>query len=331
MNKLMLIEVYSPSVVLCFSHPRFLFKGATGPPVNLRQTGSNNTAQLCFDAFCFEPIPYRSAVEEGATHVLVLSSRPGDYQPKTQPGIYETGVAPLYFHSHDQPEVAEFFESGGQQYLYAEDLLVMEQAKSRKVFSADQERTQRVMIPPPEILYGVPQTRESRALASNRRNRWKRAHLMPIRVPKGHKELPTLEQNKDAVLEAVRGGFATAFDALSSIVGLDHIEGAEAAKLVFPQEEKSSGGRQILEHTMHVQGEAISPLASNETGSDLFGFSKGIRCGFEDHSSNSLLRVNEENVSHQSLLARLPGFQGGRFGHLSRGLRSGLVTSKLRV
>jgi hypothetical protein len=29
-----------------------------------------------FDAFCYEPIPYRSAVKDGATHVLALRSRP---------------------------------------------------------------------------------------------------------------------------------------------------------------------------------------------------------------------------------------------------------------
>ena len=30
------------------------------------------------DALIFEPIPYRSAVEEGCTHILVLRTRPDD-------------------------------------------------------------------------------------------------------------------------------------------------------------------------------------------------------------------------------------------------------------
>ena len=64
--------------------------GATGPPVPLVGTegssvhgndngvdGTSNPSSLpFFDAFCFEPLPYRSAVDEGATHVLVLCSRP---------------------------------------------------------------------------------------------------------------------------------------------------------------------------------------------------------------------------------------------------------------
>jgi len=47
--------------------------GATGPPINLKQrstnphTSGNNKEEAsisaCFDAFCFEPLPYRSAVE----------------------------------------------------------------------------------------------------------------------------------------------------------------------------------------------------------------------------------------------------------------------------
>ncbi|VEU33831.1 unnamed protein product [Pseudo-nitzschia multistriata] len=57
--------------------------GATGPPINLvRKNEASEDPLPCFDAFCFEPIPYRSAVEEGATHVLVLTTRPEDFVPK---------------------------------------------------------------------------------------------------------------------------------------------------------------------------------------------------------------------------------------------------------
>ncbi|KAL3907542.1 MAG: hypothetical protein SGILL_008828 [Bacillariaceae sp.] len=372
--------------------------GATGPPVNIRQPNSDKILP-CFDAFCFEPIPYRSAVEEGATHVLVLSSRPEDFQPVTRPGIYETGVAPIYFHSHGHGAVADFFEKGGQQYLYAEDLLALEEAKGRKVFSPQDEEKQKVLVPPAEILYGVPETPEIRNLMANRDTEWKRAHLMPLRVPKGHKELPTLEQGKDAVLEAVRGGFATAFDSLSSIVGLDHIPGAEAAMLVFP-DEADWDGSQILGSVMQVPGMEIpepslqdlmrelaqeetpkrrrllrvrgllrrrnrrNTSSSNETPrrrglrlrgllrrnrktegessdlatmtpveesqventlNDAFGFSNVIQSGFEDPASfvGNAAKNGESSLSSQTLLASLPGFQGGRFGHLARGLTKG--------
>jgi predicted patatin/cPLA2 family phospholipase len=367
--------------------------GATGPPVNIRQPNSDKVFP-CFDAFCFEPIPYRSAVEEGASHVLVLSSRPEDFQPVTRPGIYETGVAPIWFHSHGHGAVADFFDKGGQQYLYAEDLLALEEAKTKKILFPGDEENQRVAVPPAEILYGVPETPAVKNLKENRDVVWKRAHLMPLRVPRGHRELPTLEQGKDAVLEAVRGGFATAFDSLSSIVNLDHIRGADAAMLVFPEDEDWNES-EILGSVMQIPGMEISepslrdfinemsfegapkrlqllrvrgllrrmnknkkPSASTpkrrlrlsgllrrnkrlnvsteddvatvtisdelkgaETKSDPFGYSDINRSGFEG-TSTSLVGsgTNSKSLSSQMLLASLPGFQGGRFGHLARGL-----------
>ncbi|KAL3909083.1 MAG: hypothetical protein SGILL_008231 [Bacillariaceae sp.] len=378
--------------------------GATGPPVNVRQPNSDSILS-CFDAFCFEPIPYRSAVEEGATHVMVLSTRPEDFVPVTRPGIYETTIAPIYFHSHGHKGVADFFEKGGQQYLYAEDLLALEEAKNKKVLSSEDAEKQTVKVPPAEILYGVPSTSETRKSMANRDKLWKKAHLMPLRVPKGHKELPPLENGKEAVLEAVRGGFATAFDSLSSIVGLDHIPGAQAAMLVFPEEEdwnqseilgsvKQVPGMEIpeplLQDLMDSLPDANPPrrrrllrirglwrrskktASSNQSpqpkrrrlirlrgllrrnrkivndedlggttatmvqeklfaddsetrtmDEDPFGFSETMNSGFQD--PNSLLGGSVTNgnnsLSSQTLLASLPGFQEGRFGHLSRGLR----------
>ena len=61
---------------------------ATGPPVPLirQKDASDNITSHCFDAFCYEPIPYRSAVKEGATHVLVLKTRPDGDPITTKPG-----------------------------------------------------------------------------------------------------------------------------------------------------------------------------------------------------------------------------------------------------
>ena len=267
-------------------------QGATGPPVNLMRKSSirknnNSTSAIvedpplpCFDAFCFEPIPYRSAVEEGATHVLVLASRPEDYMPKTKQGIYETGIAPLYFNSHGQRKVSEFFERGGQQYLYAEDLMLLQEAKYEK-------HEEGILVPPPEILYGVERTKEITESIRDREEGWNRAHLFPLRVPKGYKELETLEQDKDAVLEAVRDGFMTAFDALSDIVGLDAYEGKDVAELVFPSSDdgdviatKSSGvtsksassisptDQEILRTPVRVPGEPIPRYGASSIEND---------------------------------------------------------------
>jgi hypothetical protein len=257
--------------------------------------------------------------------------------------------------------VAEFFEKGGQQYLYAEDLLTLEQAKTKKIRRRGRRQQQqqlqnndeetKVLVPPPEILYGVPLEPDLRKQQiENRESQWKRAHLMPLRVPKGHKELPTLEQGKEAVLEAVRGGFATAFDSLSSIVGLEHISGLEAAKLVFPAEDEVNTAK-ILARVMDVPGEEISGPAlqqsiTTETSlsgnvfhdfgvgyrcNDTFSFANVMQSGCQHPNSLAGANIIEENLSHQALLAILPGFRGGRFGHLARGLRSGATASTKKI
>ena len=190
--------------------------GATGAPIKISKGKTTLTA---FDAFCFEPLPYRSAVEEGATHVLVLRSRPQQFRPKTNPTIYESTVAPLYFQSHGEHDVANFFRLGGQQFIYLEDHLTLEEGRVIN---------QAVPIPPTGLNYGVknPHNRD--------RSTWARAHVYPLTVPHGTPELPTLEQDPWPILQAVRGGFAAAFDLLAPQIGITSIDGTRAAELVFP-------------------------------------------------------------------------------------------------
>jgi hypothetical protein len=229
--------------------------GATGPPVEMLvpsenpKIGNSMTRGVFFDAFCFEPLPYRSAVEEGASHVLVLCSRPEGYQPVTAPGVYEQLIAPLYFHSHNQPAVAKFFENGGQQYIYAEDLLTLEQGK--------ESLESPVPVPPPRVLYGSDDlSDESRELRGNR-DQWKKAHLLPLKVPLGTPELATLEQDRATVIRAIRGGFAAAFDLFAPAVGVQvqgNLTGMQVAELVFPD---SMLDDQVLERQIRVRGDEI--------------------------------------------------------------------------
>jgi predicted acylesterase/phospholipase RssA len=283
---------------------------ATGPPVEiLRHKTSNpldqnkNSSLPFFDAFCFEPLPYRSAVEEGATHVLVLASRPLGFQPATQPGVYERTLSPIYFYSHGQPKVARFFERGGQQYIYAEDILLLREAK--KMLQDP------IAVPPPKIMYGLDDG--SHPLVENlireREEVWKKAHLLPVQVPPEKKELGTLEQDKDAVLEAVRGGFSVAFDMLAPIVGLQDISGEEASKLVFPN---FDGGP--VEEFVEDLDELILKTKVTVPGDSILDDSAGYGT-FSDHPLSS--------SSHHTLLSALPGFKGGKLYHLSKGLRFG--------
>jgi hypothetical protein len=302
--------------------------GATGDPVRIVD-GSANESIAFFDAFCFEPLPYRSAVEEGATHVLVLCSRPEGFQPKTTPGVYERGIAPLYFRSHGEPEVAEFFEKGGQQYIYAEDLLTMEEGKRAGISAFAQDG---VYVPPPKVLYGVDRDSATEHVALNR-DGWKKAHLLPLKVPIGTKELPTLEQERVAVSDAVRGGFAAAFDLLAPAIGLELDEcltGAEVANLVFPSDLEVD--EFILENQLRVKGDPIPssfPEPNHHTRHrkrDLVFRVFGLRRNTTKVSTSFEARKEHgqvESLSHaEQLLNILPGFASGKFSHLATGLRS---------
>jgi hypothetical protein len=298
--------------------------GATGPPVDIIFPDNDQVAIPCFDAFCFEPLPYRSAVQEGATHVLVLCSRPEGFEPKTKPGVYEQGIAPLYFHSHGQPAVAKFFEKGGQLYLYAEDLLTLEEGKLDK-------SNEGILVPPPIILYGSTPDDESELLARKREELWKRAHLLPVKVSRETPELPTLEQDKDAVLAAVRSGFTAAFDLLVPAMGLKlDIDGVQAAKLVFPDDGEDDDGvvtptsAEILGTKIHVAGEHI---ADGETvpAAEPKPYSLGLSPIKTSTPATFVTRETDPQVGvyhAETLLNCLPGLKEGRLHHLGKGLRA---------
>ena len=222
--------------------------GATGPPVYIdfhndksergHQAKSTTTAGMdnpsqsgCFfDAFCFEPLPYRSAVEEGATHVLALQTRPAGYNAKTQPTLYEKGIAPLYFHSHRQPAVAKFFQNGGQQYRYLEDYLTMEHGQ--------QSLREPIPVPPVDLQYGCADNDDGSDTIHRDTTQWRTAHILPVAVPRNTPELPTLENDPVRVLEAVRQGFAAAYNVFAPALGLDNpgMDGMATARELFPDE-----------------------------------------------------------------------------------------------
>ena len=306
--------------------------GATGPPVLL--TDDNDVTTPCFDAFCFEPLPYRSAVDDGATHVLVLRSRPECFRASTSPGVYERGVAPLYFRSHGQEEVAKFFEKGGQQYIYLEDILTLEEGRQEGMKNVGGDG---IHVPPTTILYGVEQDDNVKQMASNR-DSWKRAHILPVTVPMGTPELPTLEQGQNEVLEAVRGGFAAAFDILAPAIGLNlgaGMTGERVARLVFPKRAIESLDA-ILGEQVSVRGHAIGtgelqqkPERTKVKRRVIGNLGRCLARPFRrsesavpdmrlESDTESLERCHREDA--QALLALLPGIQNGNLPPISQGL-----------
>ena len=137
---------------------------------------------------------------------------------------------------------------------------------------------------------------------------------MPVQVPPGTPGLGTLEQDKNAVLEAVRGGYSAAFNLLAPLVGVEGICGDDAAREIFPSADTDDNkippgdlDAYFLKTKVHVPGESILEHESfnKETTTRLGGF-PGVGVS-----------------SQHKLLSTLPGFQGGRLQYLSKGLRLG--------
>jgi hypothetical protein len=234
--------------------------------------------------------------------------------------VYERAVAPIYFRSHGEPEVAEFFERGGQQYIYAEDLLTLEEGKlaGSKGGSPDG-----IHVPPPKILYGVDRDEETRQLATNR-DQWRKAHLLPLKVPLGTPELHTLEQERREVSEAVRGGFAAAFDLLAPAIGLklnETFTGDQVAKIIFPDKELDE---LILLNQLRVNGDQILTSAPmlpvRERKRDVILRVFGLRRR-KDKQNGPTSRDDDQ------LGSILPGFAGGKFCHLASSLRQEILSA----
>ena len=173
-----------------------------GSPLLERQMKKHS--HLCFDAFCYEPIPYRSAVEKAnATHVLTLRSRPDGCIVESKPHLYERVIGPIYFRKHGMQNVAKLFSSGGSQYRYIEDVLTLNEGLAHGIAGRNESQffhPQGVKVPPTKLFYGS-------GIEDVSMKEWKRAHLLPITLPIGTPELPTLSQDRNDVLQAVRHGY----------------------------------------------------------------------------------------------------------------------------
>lgn len=298
---------------------------ATGPPLTLlrHKDAHLNITTRCFDAFCYEPIPYRSAVEEGATHVLVLKTRPDAKPIGTKPGLFEKVFAPMYFDTNGLPEVAKYFENGGQQYIYTEDYLTLDEGKAHVVDKNDASTCDGVLVPPRKILYGIDRDDEANELATNR-DEWKRAHLFPLAVPEGKPQLSVLSVDQDEVLEGVRNGFAAAFNLLAPVANVElnsHLDGDRVAELLFSH---VGSAINVLANPVSVAGDFIWDSADSPSTLEKAA-QLDLRTSYFMHELELAqeVRMKDGPCSKQDaseLLNSLPGFNYGRMVSLSKGL-----------
>lgn len=345
-----------------------LVPGAAGPPIQLIRSKNRqfveqrgrfarfrsrqelnrrkvSNSHLCFDAFCYEPIPYRSAVEKAnATHLLVLRSRPDGCVVETRQHLYERVIGPIYFRKHGMNQVAKLFSRGGSQYRYIEDILTLDAGLSQGIaISRADENARGVKVPPTKLYFGTDNADSFRG-----NNDWRRAHLLPITLPFGTPELPALCQDKDDVLMAVRNGYAAAFDVLAPIAGLPFdsktISGEKVAKILFPDGDDDVA---ILNKPVKIKPSYIGEgeeetkrrsfaawvtrkrEAKRQNKYEIASHPDGILARRVKLKSSSFHETDQyvrdgsntlEYIETEALLAALPGFRGGRLDHIADSL-----------
>jgi predicted acylesterase/phospholipase RssA len=155
------------------------------------------------DALLFEPLPYRAAISEGATHVICLRSRPDGADVTGKSSIFEKLIIRRFLLRKNRLRKAyEYMKRHLHKKRYAEQVIELNEGAS------DVHR---------------PYSDTSRP------------HLLPIAVPPGSPEVPKLETGREAIFEGVRRGFARCYDALVEDPN-ERGRGAELARKVFPDD-----------------------------------------------------------------------------------------------
>lgn len=194
-----------------------LLPGVAGPVMNMKTNTIDDTTateitprnneggdgEPMADSLLFEPIPYRAAVLEKATHVLVLRSQPDGVDVTGKPSLFEKMIIRRFFlKKNSLRNIYEYMRKGLHKKRYAEDVIVLNEA------ARDMNRPY---------------------------SETEKPHLLPIAVPPGSPAVTRLETGREPILQGVRRGFARAYDAL-----VDDVEqrgkGMEMAMQMFPDD-----------------------------------------------------------------------------------------------
>ncbi|OEH78845.1 patatin family protein [Cyclospora cayetanensis] len=177
------------------------------------------------DALLFEAVPYRSAIAQGASHVLVLRSRP-DKAPVTRlKGIeaaIEMRMARRFFlrKHHDLRPVYDFMRRRGHREIYMRDMLRLNAATNQINHLISGAYT---ASGPAGGLKRGPHDSE------------RRAHAMAVAVGGTEKEAQKLKADRGAIIRGVRSGFAALWEALQPDPALRE-KGLEEALKIFPDD-----------------------------------------------------------------------------------------------
>ena len=174
-------------------HSSCLLPGIAGPLMNLdisaagggklklgNKVNDPNLEPLA-DALIFEPLPYKTAIENGATHVVVLRTRPDGTDVAGKSSIFERLIVRRFFlRKNKLPNIYKYMRKHLHKRIYSEQVIALNEAAH--------------------------DFRDYKDTSS--------AHMMAIAAPPGSPEVTKLETAREAIFEGVRRGFARAYDAL---------------------------------------------------------------------------------------------------------------------
>lgn len=202
----------------CCMRASCLLPGVAGPVMNMKSPDKDGKQQYDMkprnnqkgddyeplaDALLFEPLPYRAAISEGATHVICLRSRPDGVDVTGKSSIFERMIVRRFLLRKNRLRNAyEYMRKHFHKRLYAEQVLELNEAAN------DLNRPYSDISKP---------------------------HVLAIAAPPGSPEVARLETGREAIFEGVRRGFARCYDALVEDPD-QRGKGMEVAKEVFPDD-----------------------------------------------------------------------------------------------
>eukprot|EP01039_Chlorochromonas_danica_P009973 gene9972-11023_t len=220
-----------------------LLPGVTGDAICLRNASAMGKnifrpnpqeakSEPLSDALLYEPIPYRSAIKENCSHILVFRTRADDNSVTKKMSFMEKMIMQRFFgRKLKLPELVDWMVNQYHKLIYAEDILRINAAN--RCFDESQ---------PGPKLYGVA-------------------------LPPGVKEIKRMETSREVIFENVRLGFAAAYDSLVSDVS-QRGKGYEVAKEIWPDRLMSEPARHLQDNTLSSSA-SVSPSSCATSNSAL--------------------------------------------------------------
>ncbi|GAB5033521.1 Hypothetical protein NocV09_01400550 [Nannochloropsis oceanica] len=193
--------------------------GVAGPPIRLnvtcRVTGEKKEGAFA-DALVFEPIPLKSAVEDGCTHIVTLRTRPdgSEVLGHKVTGIYERFIARRFLaEKHSFGAAASHMTRFDHLKQYAADLLLLNEGSHAKA-----GREEGVYVP-------------------DGKGGGRVVHLLPVAPPLGTTEVDTLDSSREALRRGLKDGFAAAWNLMAPPELVEAHSGERVAKELFDCED----------------------------------------------------------------------------------------------